>query len=210
MIIKEHEQKIEKVTEDISKKFNDLFQKLLTLEKKVDAEKARSTQECGAIDVKLKEISSAITKTAEALIGKSKEECLNKITSCCNDIKTLEKKVECNTSSKGMSDTKEINEKLKQAQEEMKKSVDFLVSKCKEEFNVKVTLAETKTQKIKEDLLAKTDLNTRETKSLGCFFVFAVVCLTFNIYKLLLGDYFCKSNIIFTIKHKVLPYGIIT
>jgi len=152
------------------KKINDLSQQIKMLEKKADAEKTKITQECNTIDLKLKEISTTVTKATENLIAKSKEECLNKISSCCNDVKNLEKKVDGNASHKSMADSNELNEKLKQAHEEMKKSVDFLVSKCKEEFNVKVTLAETKTQKIKEDLLAKTDSNTSETKSLGCLF----------------------------------------
>jgi alanyl-tRNA synthetase len=165
--IHENELKIQKTGEELTKKINDISKELQTVEKKLDADKSRNTIDSNTVDVKLKEVKTDINKTTESLIAKSKEECLSKVSSCCNDFKTLEKKLDSLAPNKNAPDSKEINEKLKQAQEEMKKNVDLLLSKCKEELNVKVTLTETKVQKIKEDLLSKSTNNASETKSLG-------------------------------------------
>ena len=161
--IQENERKIQKLKEEILKKITDLLQDF----KKGEIERSKNIQDSDTIDTKMKELKTDINKSTETSLSKSKEELLNKITTCLNDVKSLEKKIEGYASSKNSTDSKEVNEKLKQSKEEIQKNVEFLVSKCREELNVKVTLAETKTQKIKEDLLAKSAANTSETKALG-------------------------------------------
>jgi len=164
--VQENDTKIQKLKEEILKKVADVTEEFKNIERKMDAEKSRNSQDSNiTIDSKLKEANTALTKTTEALIAKCKEEFLNKIASCTSDVKNLEKKVDA--SNKTGTNAKDIEEKLKQGNDEIKKTFDLLLSKCKEDLNVKVTLAETKTQKIKEDLLAKSATNTMETKSLG-------------------------------------------
>jgi hypothetical protein len=154
--IQENNKKIQLLKEELLRKISDLTRETIAAEK---------------VDSKLKELKTEFSKSVELMVAKSKEELLGKITTYVNDIKNLEKKYDTISSSKSV-DSKDVFEKLKQSQEEMQKNFDLLVSKCREELNVKVTLAETKAQKIKEDLMTKTATNASDIKTLGSTYTF--------------------------------------
>jgi len=137
---------LEKTNNDVKafdKKVVDLDQRQSTLQKSVEENK-------DSLNKKIKEDTQL------------KEELTKKIDSNTTNLNSLQTKVDASSKNTNLPDTKEIDKRIKQAKDELNTAIEASVKKCKDEINTKITLADTKNQKTKEDLTsANKDTNTK-------------------------------------------------
>jgi len=159
---------ITKVNSDIKDKTkaieDSLTKKMNSDMKDIDLKIQKSIDD---VDRKIKTLKDDITTSMDIKVKASKDEVVMKISSLSTDLKSVEKKIDTNNSSKGSSvDSKDLDNKINKVKEDLISNIDTKVQKCKEELSTKISSSDTKAQKNKDELNTSISKCSTDQKSL--------------------------------------------
>ena len=150
--ISESDTKTQKTKDELTSKLSACTTDIKALEKKIEA--SSKGIDSGEVDKRVKVVKDELTSAVDTKIKTAKDELTTKVTTCTNEVKALEKRIESNT--KGI-DSGEVDKRIKSAKDEMNKTIETKLKTSQDDFNTKVNncSSECKTIEKKVDALPK-------------------------------------------------------
>ena len=134
------ETKIKAAKEDFNTKVTTCTSEVKALEKRIESN--TKGIDSGEVDKRVKDAKDELNKSIEAKnkatkdeVKAAKEEFNTKVATCTSEVKALEKRIESNT--KGI-DSGEVDKRVKDAKDELNKSIDTKIKATKDDVSTKV------------------------------------------------------------------------